>query len=217
MTKALKILSKGLLSYDRNLDYLNHRQIIYRTVPTETPTVEHPWGRYYANGTYECYELFRSKAKINTYKSLKWHLLVLWYLNPSMNPDEFKDLATVISEKSNGFTTFTVSKRLLEHVIYEVSMSDLEQPPKNRRRKVIFNVDCFLTPEEKLSITGLLCGRSKSVHEDDIYNAMLHINDTGEKITISKLAMYLDCSDRTIYRTMGNELKKEKELLNSEL
>jgi hypothetical protein len=29
--------------------------------------------------------------------------------------------------------------------------------------------------------------------------------------------MYLDCSDRTIYRTMGNELKKEKELLNSEL
>jgi len=134
-----------------------------------------------------------------------------------MNPDEFKDLAAVISEKSNGFTTFTVSKRLLEHVIYEVSMSDLERPPKNRRRKVIFNVNCFLTPEEKLSITGLLCGRSKSVHEDDIYNAMLHINDTGEKITINKLAMYLNCSDRTIYRTMGNELKKEKELLNSEL
>jgi transcriptional antiterminator len=46
---------------------------------------------------------------------------------------------------------------------------------------------------------------------------MLHINDTGDKITISKLAKHLECSDRTIYRAMGNELKKEKELLNSEL
>ena len=217
MTKALKILSKGLLSYDRNLDYLNHRQIIYRTVPTEAPTVEYEWGRYYANGTYECYELFRSKAKINTYKSLKWHLLVLWYLNPSMNPDEFKDLAAVISEKSNGFTTFTVSKRLLEHVIYEVSMSDLEIPPKNRRRKVIFDVNCFLTPEEKLKITGELVGRKKMVHKDDVYDAMLNINDDGSKITISKLAKHLACSDRTIYRVMSNELKREKELLNSEL
>ena len=45
---------------------------------------------FYEDGTYECYELFRSKAKINTYKSLKWHLLVLWYLNPDLNRKNFK-------------------------------------------------------------------------------------------------------------------------------
>ena len=210
-------MSKGLLSYDRNLDYLNHRQIIYRTVPTETPTVEHQWGRYYANGTYECYELFRSKAKINTYKSLKWHLLVLWYLNPSMDQDDFQHLAEVIAEPKNGFITFNIPSQLLKQIIYDVSMYDLEQPPRNRLRKVIFNVNCYLTPEEKLRITGMLCGKSKTVHEDDIYSAMLHINDNGDKITIVKLAKYLSCSDRTIYRTMGNELKKEKELLNNNL
>ena len=210
-------MNKGLLSYDRNLDYLNHRQIIYRTVPQETPTVEYKWGRYYENGTYECYELFRSKAKINTYKSLKWHLLVLWYLNPSMDQNEFEQLAEVIVERKNGFTTFDIPKQLLRQIIYEVSMSDLERPPKNRRRKVIFDVNCYLTAEEKLKITGRLVGRKKIVHKDDVYEAMLHINDTGDKITISKLAKHLECSDRTIYRAMGNELKKEKELLNSEL
>tara|TARA_R100000988_G_scaffold89464_1_gene52893 strand:- start:672 stop:1304 length:633 start_codon:yes stop_codon:yes gene_type:complete len=210
-------MNKGLLSYDRNLDYLNHRQIIYRTVPQETPTVEYKWGRYYENGTYECYELFRSKAKINTYKSLKWHLLVLWYLNPSMDQNEFEQLAEVIVERKNGFTTFDIPKQLLRQIIYEVSMSDLERPPKNRRRKVIFDVNCYLTAEEKLKITGQLVGRKKIVHKDDVYEAMLHINDTGDKITISKLAKHLECSDRTIYRAMGNELKKEKELLNSEL
>jgi|TARA_R100000315_G_scaffold58786_1_gene34145 hypothetical protein len=210
-------MNKGLLSYDRNLDYLHHRQIIYRTVPQETPTVEYKWGRYYENGTYECYELFRSKAKINTYKSLKWHLLVLWYLNPSMDQNEFEQLAEVIVERKNGFTTFDIPKQLLRQIIYEVSMSDLERPPKNRRRKVIFDVNCYLTAEEKLKITGRLVGRKKIVHKDDVYEAMLHINDTGDKITISKLAKHLECSDRTIYRAMGNELKKEKELLNSEL
>ena len=96
-------------------------------------------------------------------------------------------------------------------------MSDLEKPPKNRRRKVIFDVNCYFTPEEKLSITGNLVGRKKIVHTDDVYDAMLHINDDGEKITISKLAKHLACSDRTIYRAMDNELKREKELLNSEL
>ena len=217
MTQGLNIMNKGLLSYDRNLDYLHHRQIIYRTVPQETPTVEYKWGRYYENGTYECYELFRSKAKINTYKSLKWHLLVLWYLNPSMDQNEFEQLAEVIVERKNGFTTFDMPKQLLRQIIYEVSMSDLERPPKNRRRKVIFDVNCYLTAEEKLKITGRLVGRKKIVHKDDVYEAMLHINDTGDKITISKLAKHLECSDRTIYRAMGNELKKEKELLNSEL
>ena len=210
-------MSKGLLSYDRNLDYLNHRQIIYRTVPTQTPTVEYKWGRYYENGTYECYELFRSKAKINTYKSLKWHLLVLWYLNPSMDQDDFQHLAEVIAEPKNGFITFNIPSQLLKQIIYDVSMYDLEVPPKNRLRKIIFYVNCYLSVEEKLKIVGSLVGRTKRIHEDDIYDAMLYINDKGEKITISKLAKHLKCSDRTIYRTIGNTLKKEKELLNNEI
>jgi len=210
-------LNNGLLSYDRNLDYLNRRQIIYRTVPTEPPTVEYEWGRYYENGTYECYELFRSKAKINTYKSLKWHLLVLWYLNPSMDQNDFERLAEIIVEPKNGFTTFSIPKQLLHKIIYEVNMSDLEHPPNNRLRKVIFSVNCYLSTEEKLKITGSLVGRSKIINQDDIYDAMLHINDQDKKITINKLAKYLKCSDRTIYRTICDELKKEKEFLNKNL
>ena len=154
------------MSYDRNLDYLNHRQIIYRTVPNQPPTVEYEWGRYYENGTYECYELFRSKAKINTYKSLKWHLLVLWYLNPSMDQDDFEQLAEVIAEPKNGFITFNIPKQLLRQIIYDVSMYDLEHPPKNRLRKVIFYVNCYLPVEEKLKIVGTLVGRTKRIHED---------------------------------------------------
>jgi len=210
-------LNKGLLSYDRNVNYLNQRYIIYRTLPIEPPTVEYEWGRYYENGTYECYELFRSKAKINTYKSLKWHLLVLWYLNVDMDHEKFEHLAQVITEPKNGFTTFTITNEALNKIIHDVSMCDLETPPTNRLRKVIFYVDCYLTVEEKLKIVGALVGRTKRIHEDDIYDSMLYINDKHEKITIAKLAKHLKCSDRTIYRTLNDELKKEKQLLNNTL
>ena len=70
------------MSYERNIKWLNDRRILYRQDPiNDIPSIETKQYRYYANGTYECYHLFNSKAKITTYKSLKWHMLVLYYLN----------------------------------------------------------------------------------------------------------------------------------------
>ena len=68
-----------------------------------------------------------------------------------------------------------------------------------------------------MQVVGKMVGRSKTVHEDDIYQCMLDIHDLNKKITISKLASSLGCSARTIHRNMSNELKKEKSLLNAEL
>ena len=82
----------------RNLTYFNNNRIVYRRFPiTDKPTIENECYLYYENGTYECYELFRSNAKINTYKSLKWHLLVLWYLNPQLDQDGFKRISEIIA------------------------------------------------------------------------------------------------------------------------
>ena len=102
-------------------------------------------------------------------------------------------------------------------MVYDVSMLDLDEPPKNRLRKVIFKYGSGLTKEEKLSIVGELIGRTKRIHEDDIYQCMLDLNDWGKKITIDRVAGLLDCSARTIHRNMGEELKREKELLNQQL
>jgi len=102
-------------------------------------------------------------------------------------------------------------------MIYEISMLDLDKPPRNKRRKVIFRDGTGLTTSEKLSIVGQLIGRGKVIHEDDIYQCMIDINDWGKKITISGLAKLLNCSSRTIHRNMCHELKKEKELLNKQI
>jgi len=199
----------------RNLEYLNKRRIIYRQSPlTDVPTETFEWGEYYATGTYQCYELFRSKAKITTYKSLKWHLIVLWYLNPALNPDEFDTLAKIICDKFHGFVTFNVTSQLRKNIVYDVSMYDLEIPPKNRSRKIIFSEFCGLGLVDKMKIVGKMVGRHKIITPDDVYERMLEIHDFNEHITWKKIAHLLKCSVRTVLRNIDNELKKEKELLN---
>jgi len=206
------------MSHERNLKYLNDHRIVYRRKPiTDIPDQENEVYMFYLNGTHECYELFRSSAKITTYKSLKWHLLVLWYLNPKLDQDDFMKLAEVICYKPNGFISFNIHAELLRKIVYEVSMLDLEEPPKNKLRKVIFKPDNRMSKEEKLRVVGELIGRSKRIHSDDIYECMLDLNDMGKKITISRIAGLLDCSVRTIHRNMCEELKREKELLNQQL
>ena len=205
------------MSHERNLEYLNKHRIVYRRMPiSDKPTQENECYMFYEDGTYECYELFRSKAKITTYKSLKWHLLVIWYLNPQLDQDKFEDIAYIIANKDHGFITFTIPGQLLKQIIYEVSMCDLEEPPKNKIRKVIFKPS-ILSKEEKLRIVGELIGRTKKFDGGDIYDIMLMLNHGGWKITIARLARGLDCSTRTIHRNMGEELKREKELLNKHL
>ena len=56
----------------RRLEYFTKNRIIFRRDPiTDVPTERYDWGDYYADGTYECYSLFQSKAKINSNKSWK--------------------------------------------------------------------------------------------------------------------------------------------------
>ena len=208
-------ISNRLMSH-RNLKYLHTNRIIYRRYPIlDKPDQVFDWGEFYQDGTYECYELFRSKAKITTYKSLKWHLLVLWYLN-DLNDEKFIELASFICDKDNGFVTFNIPPDLLDRVINEVIQSNAIHAPKNRLRKVIFKDGCGLEVSEKISIVGSLIGRTK-IDKGLIYDGMLEINHNDELITISKLAKFCNCSTRTIHRYMDKPLKNEKQYMNKYL
>ena len=121
------------MSHERRLDYLNKHRIIYRRNPiSDQPTKSFEWGDYYEDGTRECYDLFKSNAKINTYRSLKWHLYVIWYLNPKIDQDQFEELTKVITHKPNGFVTFNIPDDHLSDIVKHVTLQDLDKPPKNR-------------------------------------------------------------------------------------
>ena len=198
------------MSQDRNLKWLNDRYIVYRRDPVnDVPTIETKQYKYYEDGTHECYHLFNSKAKITTYKSLKWHMLVLYYLNEDI---ELEHVFRFIANTDNGFVTFFIKQRILDEMIKDV-IAQGGDPPANKLRKVVFKPYSGLDLSGKLKIVGQLIGRS-SIDKYDIYDAMVEING---RITISKIAKLLGCSTRTVHRHMCDELKQEKQRLNEEL
>ena len=204
------------MSYDRNIKWLNDRHVIYRRDPvSDVPTVETAHYKYYEDGTHECYHLFNSKAKITTYRSLKWHFYVLYFLNQDKGllPTHVYEF---IADKENGFVTFFISDRKLRAMIDDVFQNGGE-PPVNKKRKIIFKDYSGLTPNEKMSIVGKLIGRSSRVDGESIYQCMLDLNDWGKTITWSGIAGLLDCSTRTIQRNLNDCLRKEKAILNQEL
>jgi len=202
----------------RKLDYLHRRRIVYRRGPiTDTPSETFSWGNFYENGTYECYELFRSKAKITSYKSFKWHILVLWYLNKNLTYDDILELTHYLANKDNGFVTIKLNEVSVNNLVNEVFEQDLEAPPKNKLRKIIFRENSGLDTTDKLRIVGKIIGKKKKAEAPDIYEAMLNIHDSNKKITIAKIASLLNVSTRTVYRNITSEIKQEKILLNEEI
>jgi hypothetical protein len=75
----------------------------------------------------------------------------------------------------------------------------------------------MLNLSEKLKIVGQLIGRSSRVWPEDIYQCMVDLNEWGKKITWGRVAGLLDCSVRTVYRNLDDQLKQEKQILNEEI
>ena len=199
----------------RKIDYLNDNRIIYRRDPVnDEPTFSNKYYNYYEDGTHEHYCLFNSNSKITTYKSLKWHALVLSYLN---RYDEITHAKIIrfICNKDNGFITWQIDEASIVNIIQNTFWTGV-YAPKNRLRRIIFKQFCPLSFDGKMKIVGKLVGRKK-LSKEKIYLTMLDINDSGVKISLQHLAELLECSVRTLHRNMGKELKQEKQKLNEKI
>jgi hypothetical protein len=205
------------MSHERQMKWLNDRRIIYRKDPVnDVPTISTKEYNYYEYGTHEYYNLFNTQSKITTYKSLKWHMLVLYYLNmDNIINSDFVTVARFIANKENGFVTFFIKNKLLEDMIRDVLMQGGD-PPVNKKRRIIFKDYNGLSFDKKMKIVGKLIGRQK-LSKEKIYSMMLEINDMNRKISLQYLADLLGCSVRTLHRNMGEKLKQEKQKLNEKI
>ena len=201
--------------YSRDIDYLHRKRFQYKKEPTtDVPTKKYYWGSYYQDGTYQDYNLFYGSAKITTYKSLIWHIMVLRYINIDRDENDFRKIIYFIAQIKNGFVTFEIKRNYLDKYINQALSNDFSLRPRNKKKTIVFKDGTGLSRKQKLKIVGELSGRSKIVDNESIYECMLFINNNNKKITITKIAKILNCSTRTIYRTIDNDLKTERNLLN---
>jgi Fic family protein len=123
-----------------------------------------------------------------------------------------------MANKKTGYITFNCPKNIIDQMIEDINLIDFDSDrPKNKLRKVIFRDNSGLNTKQKQQIIGKLIGKQKKATPEDIYEAMLTINDNKEKITIKKIATILNVSTRTIYRNITKGLVNEKKLLNEEI
>ena len=98
-----------------------------------------------------------------------------------------------------------------------MAITDLIQEGSLNLIKAIDRIDWPTIQESEDAEKSIKSFLSKRIHADDIYQCMLDLHDSGRKIVITQLALWLECSARTIHRNMSEELKREKELLNKQL
>ena len=197
----------------RRIEYLNDNRILYKRNPiNDDPSHSTEYYDFYEDGTYEYYHLFNSASKITSFRSLKWHSLVLCYLN-NWNMSKHAKTIRFICDKRNGFVTFKLNEHSIEQIIQQTFWGGI-YAPKNKLRKIIFKDFCMLDFGQKMKIVGELLGRQKLTNKEDIYECMINLNEDNIKITWGKVAKLLKCSERTVIRNLDKQLKKEKELLN---
>lgn len=219
MTDYKKIMKKlEIIKYERRLDILMQRKIIWRQNPTtDIPTETHNWGWWFKEGTHQYYALFQYDAKIGTFWAFKWHLRVLWYLNPDLTGEEFTRLVNFMGESKNGFVLHTFSPKWLDAVIKSVFDSDLEKAPSNNLRRVVFREHHGLTLREQQQISGKYGNLGKGISPEDVYEEMLRLNDQRIRISIKNLAENLGVTTRTVHRNLDDTLREEKKELNKNL
>ena len=178
------------MSYRRKIEWLNNKHVYYRQDPiNDKPTFSTDTYDYYENGTHEYYNLFNTQSKITTYRSLKWHMLVLHYLNHERFAfNSIINLYKFIANKENGFVTFFIKSIILDNMIKDV-INQGGDPPKNRARKIIFKDYNGLSFNEKMKVVGQLSGRQK-LDKESIYQTMLDLNEFGKPKTNKRLASF---------------------------
>lgn len=198
---------------NRRIKWLWDKRIVTRRYPSDKPTETFPWGWYYENGTYECYELFTTENLIVSYKSYYWHISVIKYIN-ELSYKDFREVCLFIADIDNGFVKINMQKSRVDKMIDTLYKDDSDRCPPNKVRKVIFKVGCGLERHEKRRIVGQLIGRSNRLSIDDIYTCMQYIHQSNCRVTITSLSKDINCSRPTLYKVMNDEMREEMKRLN---
>lgn len=150
-----------------------------------------------------------------------WHLSVLYWIN-SKSVRKYEPISDVlflkscqyIANKLNGFTDLSFNKRDVESMGMDVLLKKAKPP--NKKIKFVFKDGTGISFKEKMSIIGSLSS-SKKTSKEEIVKSMYKINSLGQRVTNKSLSLMVNCSEKTIQRSLTKELKIKKKALNDEM
>jgi len=162
------------------------------------------------------YDIRECYARIATFDQLEYYAEVFFYLNPDIDKDLFTGIFQWLANRENGKTVRTYGKHRVSNMIDKV-YHERATPWCRRMRRVLFNPDSIISPEEKMSVTAQVVGRGISYTESDLKNTIDYMYRNRQIATQESIAHEMGCSARTVQRLMTKRLKHATRLNNDKI
>jgi len=154
------------------------------------------------------YSLKWITKKVGSFQELTYYAEVFLYLNPDCDYNIFLGYFQWLGSRDSGLSIRTYTKGRIEHYIKQIYFTRAT-PYCRRNRRVIFNPDKIISPEDKISIASQLVRRGKKYSEIDVLIAIDHLRDGLIVITSQSISDYLYCSPSTVNRLISDPMKSK--------
>ena len=152
------------------------------------------------------YDIRECYARIATFDQLEYYAEVFLYLNPDIDKSLLLGIFQWLGNRENGKTVRTYGKHRISEMINKV-YHERTTPWCRRMRRIIFNPDSIISPEEKMSVTAQVVGRGISYTESDLKQTIDFMYRNRQIATQESIAQEMGCSARTVQRLMTKGLK----------
>lgn len=152
------------------------------------------------------YDIRECYARIATFDQLEYYAEVFLYLNPDIDKSLLLGIFQWLGNRENGKTVRTYGKHRISEMIDKV-YHERTTPWCRRMRRIIFNPDSIISPEEKMSVTAQVVGRGISYTESDLKETIDFMYRNRQIATQESIAQEMGCSSRTVQRLMTKGLK----------
>ncbi len=152
------------------------------------------------------YNIKNITARISSFEQLRWYAEVFFYLNPDIDLKIFKGLFQAISSTDFGKTVRSYGRARTGSMIEDV-YKEKAIPWCRRKRRLIFNPEIIISPEEKKSISATLCKRGVVFTKRDVLDAIEYFKKFNIIITSQRISRHINCSLPTVNRLLDEKTK----------
>jgi len=162
------------------------------------------------------YDIRECYARIATFDQLEYYAEVFFYLNPDINKSLLLGIFQWLANRENGKTVRTYGKQRVSEMINKV-FHERSTPWCRRMRRVIFNPDSIISPEEKMSVTAQIVGRGITYTESDLKQTIDYMYKNRRIATQESIANQMSCSIKTVQRLTTESLRRTSKLNNEKI
>lgn len=164
----------------------------------------------------EHYSLKNITKKVGSFEELMYYAEVFLWLNPDVEYLIYAGYFQWLGSRDSGCCVRTYTKGRIDHYLRQIFFTR-KKPYCRRMRKIIFNPDKIISPEQKMSISAQILKRGCVYNEMDVVYAVDTLYRHLDIATAKSIASVMYCSTSTVNRLINDKIRKTMSANNNEV